>query len=307
MKKAITLALAALIATMALGLTAFAAGETATLESKSIASDATSVTIAYSLAGLPAVGVTTLSVEIPTFPTGFTLTAVENKSTTPDLLYRTGDVAFNPLTAPYRMNWSSGSGEAVMGAGGVMALVTFAIAPGTLTAGQTIEIPLVAIEFRDGTEETVKFVPEVTSATLTVTKTQAEIDADNKKAVEDKIDELLAIEDLDEDTTKALEDLKAELEDATSDQLADLADLFADVDADQITPEDLATLVEEAQKVFAEAEPSSSDDGSSSNAGGESSTNGGGSTNTGETTMIAAAIATVAIAGAAIVALKKRK
>jgi hypothetical protein len=178
-----------------------------------------------------------------------------------------------------------------------------------LVAGTPITISIEATE--DGTFETaadmVALDFETVNATITVTKTQAEIDADNKKAVEDKIDELLAIDDLDEDTTKALEDLKAGLEDANSDQLADLADLFADVDADTITPEDLATLVEDAQKALAEEESSSSEEESSSKVDDGTSTPDSELPPTGETTMIAAAIATVAIAGAAIVALKKRK
>jgi|GEM_PF-2626571 len=302
MKKAITLALAALIATMALGLTAFAAGPTVTLESKTITSDTKEVTLILSIADAPPTSA--LSVDLLALPAGFTLTKIEDKVTATGFGIQTDD---QPLTTvPYPMGWIHGKGSSVDINGALIAL-TFTIAEGTLVADTPITISIASVEGMSWINATDELEYETVNATLTVTKTQAEIDAENKAAVEEKIDELLAIEDLDEDTKKALEDLKAGLEDANSDQLADLADLFADVDADQITPEDLATLVEEAQKVLAEADPGSSDDGSSSNAGGESSTNGGGSTNTGETTMIAAAIATVAIAGAAIVALKKRK
>ena len=284
MKKAISLAVAAFVATMALGLSAFAAGDpTATLQSKDIFADTTTVSLELTVANLPATGVTTITIAIPEFPAGVVLTAFESATI----------ANFGCMTAgneldeePYKMSWNSGNGDAVMLADGtVLATLTFSIA-GPLEVGDVITISIESVE--DGNVDGDELDPgpfdfEVVDGVLTVIKTPLE-------ELKDILEDLLENGDLDEETAGRVQDILDALDDASEDAIEELLEIARGLDG-SISEEDLSAM----EEILANEE------------GGEEGGEGEGSTSTGETSMIAAAIATVAIAGATIVALKKRR
>ena len=289
MKKAISLALAALIATMALGLSAFAApgDPTATLESKEINTTTTEVVLNLSVADYPSA--TTVTVVIPSLPAGVTLTKFEDKHT--GLGIQTGG---NALNIPYRMSWNTGNGNAYT-VDGVIATLTFSIA-GPLAVGDTIEIEIADEVDGNVDGDLENFTIDPVKAVLTVVPTPLE-------EIIEIIEGLIDQGDLTEEQEGEFGDILDELGDLSDGKLDSILEVLKDIDGDT----DMDDVIEAIWEIINGPEVSediSTPDGSSTDGGTSTPV---GPTPTGEMNMVAAAIATVAIAGAAIVALKKRK
>jgi hypothetical protein len=295
MKKAISLALAALIATVALGITAFAAGEpTMTLESKNITKDTTTVTLNLTVSNYPVT--TNMGCVIESLPTGVTFTKLVDKTAATFTCFSdTNDTSIIPFT----MAWNGGANGA--DPNGVIAELTFAIA-GPLEVGDEIKIAIAGEEDLnvDANEAGPENIEDIVfaEATLKVVLSPEEQLAQDKEDLKAQIEDLIENGDLDAETIDRLNDILDQIDDASRDQIDALLDIFADVNG-EITEDQLAAAekalkaTEESSEVSGEETPSTPDQIIIPP--------------TGETAIIAAAVATVALAGAAIVALKKRK